>query len=161
MTLANMLRKKLAEHSYDLDDPSGSSRNTITHDGWKVVFQPETRGAVGCSLLDVTLDRASGQPVGDTRAWAERVCRKVTGLLEPLKVVEIDAGKQVALLRSAEPTPNETGLDYHEIELHSTAHAVVRRYRGFHEVGKKREQIPFTVTFEALAQLVQGITAEA
>jgi hypothetical protein len=161
MTLENILRKKLAEYSYDLEDPSGGSRNTIAHEGWKVVFRPETRGAVGCALLDVTLDRTSGPAGGDTRAWAERVCRKVTGLLEPLKVVEIDAGNQIALLRSAEPTPSDSGLDYHEVELHGTAHAVARRYRGFHEAGKKREQIPFTVTYEALAQLVRGITAEA
>jgi hypothetical protein len=161
MTLENMLRTKLAEHSYDLEDPSGSSRNTIRHDGWKVVFRPESRDVLGCSLQDVNLERVSGQAAGDTRTWAERVCRKVTGLLEPLKVVEIDAGNQVALLRSAEPTPNDSGLDYHEVELHGTAHAVVRRYRGFHEAGKKREQIPFTVTYEALAQLVRGITAEA
>jgi hypothetical protein len=159
MTLANTLRTKLAEFSYDLHDPSGSSRDTLVYEGWKVVFRPETRGAVGCALQDVTLDRVSGQPVGDTRAWAERVSRKVTGLLEPLKVVEIDAGRQVALVRSAAPTPNEAGLDYQEIELHGTAHAVVRRYRGFREAGKNREQIPFAVTFEALAQLIGGITA--
>ena len=149
MTLANTLRKKLADHT-----------NEIDHQGWHVTLRPEAQDGLSCSLWDVDLARAGAAAGGDPRAWAERISRKVTGLLEPLKLVEVDAGKQVALLRSADPTPQDPGLEYHEVELHGTAKATVRRFRGYHEAGRKREQIPFAVTYEALGLLINGITAE-
>ena len=156
MTLANTLQKKLAENT----SPEHSAPNVIQHQGWTVTFRPEAIDTLGCQLGDVTFQRETPQDTGDARAWGERICRKVTGLLEPLKLVEVDAGTQVALLRSAEPTPANPGLDYHEMELHGTNRAIVRRYRGFQEVGRKREPIPFTVTYDALAKVVDGITAE-
>jgi hypothetical protein len=156
MTLASILQKKLANRY--TDDQTGGK--TIQHQGWNVAFRPEAEDALSCSLWDVTLEREAPKPGGDPRAWAERVSRKATGLLEPLKLVEVDARKGVALLRSAEPTPQDPGLDYHEVELHGVNRATVRRFRGFHEAGKQREQIPFAVTYEALAKLIDGVTAE-
>jgi len=149
-----MLRKKLAEPPV-----AGSAGTVLPYDGWNVALRPDAQDALSCALWDVTVERPSWGRVGDPHAWGEQICRKVTGLLEPLKLVEVDAGKQIALLRSAEPTPHDSGLDYHEVELHGTNRATVRRFRGFHEAGKKREQIPFAVTYEALAQLIGGITA--
>jgi hypothetical protein len=156
MTLANTLQKKLGEH-HSADHPAP---HVIRHQGWNVSLRPEAIDTLGCQLWDVTFQREVPQAAGDPRAWAERISRKVTGLLEPLKLVELDAGQNVALVRSAEPTPGSPGLDYHEIELHGTNRAIVRRFRGFQEVGRKREHIPFTVTYDALAKVVDGITAE-
>ena len=156
MTLENMLRKKLAEAPV-----AGSAGAVLPYDGWNVILRPDAQDTLSCSLWDVIMERPAWGRDGDPRAWAEQICRKATGLLEPLKLVEIDAGKRIALLRSAEPTPRDPGLEYHEVELHGTNRATVRRFRGFQEAGRKREQIPFTVTYEALAQLVRGITAEA
>src|SRR5579864_7978202 len=126
MTLENKLRTKLGER-YALDH---SPPNVVQHEGWTVSLRPEAQDALSAQLWDVTLQR---DPVcqpgkadlqnGDPRAWAERISRKATGLLEPLKLVEVDAGQQVALLRSAEPTPKDPGVDYHEIELHGTHQA--------------------------------------
>jgi hypothetical protein len=156
MTLANTLQKKLAEHH----TPDQPAPHVIQHQGWNVSLRPEAIDTLGCRLWDITFQRETPQAACDPRAWAERISRKVTGLLEPLRLVEVDAGKKVALLRSAEPTPGNPGLDYHEIELHGTNRAIVRRFRGFPEVGRKREHIPFTVTYDAVAKVVDGITAE-
>src|SRR6266404_7045397 len=120
MTLENMLRKKLAEPPV-----AGSAGTVLPYDGWNVALRPDAQDALSCSLWDVTLER-NGDGVradADPQAWAEQICRKVTGLLEPLKLVEVDAGKQIALLRSAEATPHDAGLDYHEVELHGTNRA--------------------------------------
>jgi hypothetical protein len=118
MTLENTLQKKLGER-YHLDDQEAkTSRSPLEHNGWTVTFNTETREALSASLWDVTFQRDAQQDDGDPRTWAERISRSVTGLLEPLKLMEVDAGQNIALLRSAAPTPNDPGLDYHEIELH-------------------------------------------
>src|SRR5579871_3436452 len=97
MTLENMLRKKLA----DPPPPDGSAP-TLAHQGWNVQVRPAASDGLGCALWELTLQR-DRPAAGDVRAWAERVSRKVTGLLEPLRLLEVDAGRQVAVLRSATP----------------------------------------------------------
>src|SRR5205085_54179 len=97
---------------------------------------------------------------GDPRPWAERISRTVTGLLEPLRLIEVDAPQRIALLRSTAPTPHAPGGDYYEGDQPRTAEASVRRVRGYQEAGHKREQVPFTVTYEALAKLIGDFTAE-
>jgi hypothetical protein len=156
MTLENMLRKKLADAA-TASQPSAS----LPHQGWTATLRPEANDALSCSLGELALDRDAPPADGDPRAWGERISRKVTGLLEPLKLLEADAARQVAVLRSSAPTPKDPGLHYYEVELHGTARATVRRFRGFHETGKKREPIPFTVTYEALAKLIDDVTATA
>jgi hypothetical protein len=159
MTLENMLRKSLAEpnpYSYT----EGPPPDGFTHHGWHVKLRKEATEALSCVLWDVTLQCEGAAPAADVRAWAERVGRTVTGLLEPLKLLEVDAPQQIALLRSVAPTPRDPGLHYYELELRGAGKATLRRFQGFHEVGRPREQIPFTVTFEALAKLIDDVTAD-
>jgi hypothetical protein len=153
MTLANMLRKKLA------DPPESGSGVVLAHQGWNVGLQPAAHDTLGCALNEVALHRETGAE-GDPRPWAERVSRTATGLLEPLRLIEVDAPRRVALLRSSAPTPHDPGVEYYEVELHGTASARLRRFRGFQELGHKREQVPFTVTYEALGKLIGDFTAE-
>ncbi len=155
MTLENMLRKKLA------DPPAGQTEVVVAHQGWNVALHPAAQDSLSCSLNDATFRRAGAPVDGDPRPWAERLSRTVTGLLEPLKLIEVDAPRKVALLRSAVPTPSDPGVNYYEVELHGTAQASVRRFRGYQEPGRKREQIPFPVTYEALAKLVGDVTADS
>jgi hypothetical protein len=153
MTLENMLRKKLAE------PPESGAAAVISHQGWNVALTPAAHDTLSCALHEVRLQRDTGA-AGDPGPWAERVSRTVTGLLEPLRLIEVDAPQRIALLRSAAPTPHDPGVDYYEVELHGTARARVRRFRGFHELGHQREQVPFTVTYEALAKLIGDLMAE-
>src|SRR5437016_8578906 len=131
MTLENMLQKSLAKPP----DPGGASVS-IAHRGWNVTIRPETGDALGCALWEVALER-DAPAATDVRAWAGRISSRATGLLEPLKLHEVDADAQVALLRSTSPTPRDDGLLYTEVELRGTARAIVRRYRGFHDTGRK------------------------
>jgi hypothetical protein len=153
MTLENTLRKKLAE------PPESGTEAVLAHQGWNVALVPVAHDTLSCSLSDVRLQRDASAD-GDPRPWAERISRTVTGLLEPLRLIEVDAPRRIALLRSTAPTPHDPGLDYYEVELHGIARASLRRFRGFQEAGQRREQIPFTVTYEALAKLIGDFTAE-
>lgn len=156
MTLENMLPKKLADAA-----AAGQAAAAVSHQGWTARLQPEAHDALSCALGELALERDAPAADGDPRAWGERISRKVTGLLEPLKLLEADAARHVAVLRSAVPTAKDPGLHYTEVELHGTNRATVRRFRGFHEAGKKREPIPFTVTYEALAKLIDDVIATA
>jgi hypothetical protein len=155
MTLENTLRKSLAEAP-----PDAGGRIAFSHEGWTVAVRPDSSDALSCSLWDLSVQRDGASAGGDVRAWAEQTAQKVTGLLEPLKVHEVDDARQVALLRSSAPTPRDPGLHYTEVELQGTRQATVRRFRGFHDTSRSREQIPFAMTHEAIAKMIGDITAD-
>jgi len=154
MTLENTLKTKLADPR-----PPGQDSVAVPHGNWTVSVAPQQNDAIGCSVNDLTIERAAPLP-GDQKAWAERIAKKATGLLEPLKLLEVDAGRQTTVLRSAEPTPKETGVHYYEVQLNGMTKANVRRYEGHTEPSQKREQVPFTLTYEGLAKLIGDVTDE-
>jgi hypothetical protein len=81
----------------------------------------------------------------------------VTGLLEPLKLLEVDETQQEALLRSNTPTKKGEQLAYYEVHLFGTHRATVRRFQARHgESG--REQVAYALTHEVLAKLAGDIT---
>jgi hypothetical protein len=154
MTLENTLKKRLAD-----PPPKDGGPTVIPHNGWNVSIRPEASDAIGASLHELSVERDTAPASGDVHAWADRVSRKVTGLLEPLVLHELDKTQEVAILRSATPTPKDPGVHYTEVELQGTSKATVHRYRGYHEAGHKREQIPFTLTHEGLAKMIDDITS--
>jgi hypothetical protein len=161
MTLDETLRQKLADWQ-----PPGDGRQTlIVPDegaGWTVQMTADRHNDLGSSLWEVLMLRTStprAQGSEALRAWAERICGRVTGLLEPLHVVEIDTQRQEALLRSENPARRGQDLCYYELLLKGTAQAILRRYQAVREAGR-REQVPFTLTHEVLAKFVVDVTAD-
>jgi hypothetical protein len=154
MTLENMLRTKLA-------DPAASAGRhdmALTHHGWTVTLTVERGDAFSSLLWEVALRRDTPRP-GDLKGWADDVAGRATGLLEPLKLLEVDEARLVALLRSAVPTAADAGLNYYEVLL-APASAQLRRYQGYTTPVQPRQQIAFTLTHEALAKLLRDVTGE-
>lgn len=156
MTLENLLKRRLADWRPDtaddrltLDDPAG---------GWRATVQADVVETVGGRLRELSLARLSppAQPVPLARR-AEAVAGRVTGLLEPLRVVEIDAAGDVAQLRSDAPAAEGDVLSYYEVTLHGHGGARVTRY----EAGRqgRRRQVAFALTHDALGKLVRDLTA--
>ncbi len=155
MNLENTVLQKLAETK-----PVGERHELTISDGaWTAHLTYDRRDELSGRLWEVALHRNSTAD-GDVQAWADRVAKRVAGLMESLKVVEVDAVKQQALLRSATPTAKGDDLFYYEILLRGTANATMRRFQCSQQVGKKREQIAFALTHETLAKLVADVTAE-
>jgi hypothetical protein len=155
MNLAEHLLQKLARWRPD-------SRQTldVTHpeSGWTVRVDAGHVEALGSRLWEVTLQR-SGAPVAfDLKTHAEKVADRVTGLLEPLRLVEVDASEGVALLRSDKAAAWGDGLFYYELLLRSDR-AALRRYQAPSAEHHHRRQVPFTLTHEALAKLVADLAA--
>src|SRR5262245_21190024 len=149
MTLANKVRQKLSEspaadarHDFNVADDAGE---------WSLYLTAERRDAWTTVAWELSLRRAHGN--GDVAAWAEQIADNAGGLLEPLRVVEVDAPRNQALRRSNPPTDRDGKVFYYEAVLQGTGSALVRRFEGTHVSGK-REQVAFALTNEVLANFV-------
>jgi hypothetical protein len=159
MTLEETVLQKLADWR-----TAGEGRHqlVVPHaaSGWAVHVTADRQDELSCSAWELVLQRTrdeAGSPrrVGD---WAKATATSVTSLLEALCVVEVDERRDEALLRSKEPTKRQESLYYYELLLKGTRQGTVRRFRASHE-GERREQVPFTLTHEAIAKLAADIAA--
>lgn len=155
MTLNEPLLQKLSEWR-----PEGSGRQLLAvsdpASGWTASVTAERVDATGCLVWELALrrDRAGT----DLAAWAKRAASRVTGLVEPLKVVEVDPARGEALLRSDEPSTRADQLFYYEAILNRAGSATVRRYQASHQLGSHRQQHAFSLTHEVLAKLAADLT---
>jgi hypothetical protein len=159
MTLAETVRRKLA------DWRPGQGRQLLAvpdeGTGWSLTLTADRTDSLGCLAWEFRLERTprSAASVAALQGWAEQVAHRVTGLLEPLKVVEVDAQRHEALLRSQEPTASGDTLSYYEVLLRGTEVALVRRYRASRLTETRREQVAFALTHDALVKLAIDLTA--
>jgi hypothetical protein len=156
MTLAEALRAKLADWT-----PAGPGRHSLSHTdpdaGWAVAVSADRADGVGCLAWEIGAARTGPAPAGLTqRQWADRIADRATGLLEPLKVLEVDATQDEAVLRSDGPAVSGDAVKYYEVRLSGTDRATVRRYEAS-RTSSGRTQVPFAVTHEAVAKLAGDI----
>jgi hypothetical protein len=158
MTLGETLLQRLADWR-----PQGRQTLTAAPEGagWTVAVTADRSDEVGCLLWELTLRRTTPPTAcWSVQAWAERAASRVTGLLEPLKVYEVDSLRDEALLRSDGPAQRGEALFYYELLLRGSGEAVLRRYQAAHNGQARREQATFALTHEALAKLATDLTAD-
>jgi hypothetical protein len=150
MTLRKAVQQKIAEWQ-----PAAGQRQSLViadeGSGWTITLTVDRKDDVGCLIWELTLRRGKGTEAA-LDSWAKEVAARVTGLLEPLKVVEVDSRRNEALLRSAEPTGSAEGLHYYEVLLKGSSEMLLRRYQGFAEDTRRRRQLLFALTHEVLAK---------
>lgn len=156
MTLPESLLPKLSEWH-----PAGTGRHelsaTAPDAGWAVHLTADKADTLSCLAWELALARTGEAPAGLTlRAWAEGVAARATGLLEPLKLLEVDDARGEALLRSAPPAKKGERVTYYEVRLDGLARAVVRRFAAT-RTASGREQVAFALTHEVLAKLAGDI----
>jgi hypothetical protein len=161
MNLVKNLRQKLADteptserHDLQVTDAGSGSAVTIA------TLQSD---AMSCLALELSVRRPA-PPGVDMRQWAERIAERVTSLLEPLKVLEVDTQRGQALLRSAVGVRNQdSSLTYFEVILEGTTSADVRRYQTATQAddtaSTRRIQVAFALTHEGLLKLVSDLVA--
>jgi hypothetical protein len=156
MTLGNNLLEKLSEWQ----PPTGRNDLVVgdTDAGWTVTVTAERSDALGCLLWDLTLRRIGG--VTDLTGWANRLAECASGLLEPLKVIEVDTERRQAQLRSEAPFQRGDKRFYYEVALIGDGSASLRRFQAA-TTSARREQVAFALTHEALAKLVEDVLASA
>jgi hypothetical protein len=159
MTLAETLQAKLANWH-----PAGDGRHSWAESfpdaGWAVQLAADRTDTLGCLVWELSLVRTADAPAGLTlSAWAARVADRVSGLMEDLRVVEVDETRGEAILRSDEPSTRGDELHYYEVRLSGCTHAVVRRFHANRAAGTRREQVAFALTHEVLAKLAGDIAS--
>ena len=156
MTLAEKLLPKLSEWL-----PAGNGRHSWSTEeaGWAIGLAADKADSLSCLVWELTLTRATAAPAKLTlKSWAEGIAARVEGLREDVKVYEIDAESNVAVLRSEQPHAKGDALAYYEVKLHGTSNAVVRRFAAS-KTAPGREQVAFALTHEVLAGLAEAIGA--
>lgn len=93
-------------------------------------------------------------------AWADRVARQVTYLMEDLVLIEADATGVEVELRSQKPTARHDQRLYYEARLDRTGCLRLSRVR-FDESTRRRSETPFQLTSETLERLTDDLVATA
>ncbi|QEH37770.1 hypothetical protein OJF2_63610 [Aquisphaera giovannonii] len=96
----------------------------------------------------------------ELNAWGTRLADRVTYLLEPLKVLEIDAGGGEVQLRSQAPTPRNDRRSYYEVRLFRSGLLRLERI-AFDEATRRRERAACHLTREVLERLANDIVASS
>lgn len=161
MTLAETLLPKLADWR-----PAGEGRHGIAigvpEHGWTVHLTAERVETVGCVLAEVQAGRDTpvAEDAAALEAHARRVAGRVTGLLEPLRLVEIDRAHHVAMLRSDAPANKGDVVSYYEVKFQGRNRVTLARYQATKGSPAQRKAIPFSLTHEALAKVVDDLLRE-
>jgi hypothetical protein len=156
MTLTESLLPKLSEWG-----PTGAGRHSwsaaFPECGWTVGLTADKADTLSCLVWELTLSRTGEPPASLTLgAWAAAVADRVSGLMEPLKVYEVDATRNEAVLRSESPAKKGEALAYYEVRLAGLSGATVRRFSASKtEAG--RAQVAFAATHETIAKLAGDI----
>lgn len=157
MSLDALLLERLANWRPDNERATLDLADTAS--GWSAAVTAECVDVVGCRLWELALRRPAGAPAVELRSRAEEVCRRTTGLLEPLALVEVDSVRQVAQLRSEQPGQQGDDRFYYEVLLEGEGGCVVRRFQAPQATEPRRRQVAFTLTHEVLAKLVRDLIA--
>jgi hypothetical protein len=126
--------------------------------GWTLTLDTERSDSLGCKLNTLRLYATGGdQPLSQEKLaqWSKNLASCVTGLLEPLRVLEIDATQGIAQLRSDKPSASGDIVLYYEVILTANRTCDLNRFRGYVAENKVREKIPFTLTHEVIAKFAQ------
>jgi len=154
--LDEILLEKLANWRPDTANPTLDVIDTPGN--WRVTVEPQAVDRIGADLHRLTVRPVNAVPRGSLRDQAERLAHQVTGLLEPLRLVEIDEPLAVAQLRSVSPAPHANGVRYYEVERHADGTTHLGRFET-HPGEGKRQSIPFSLTQEALGKIVRDFTS--
>jgi hypothetical protein len=90
--------------------------------------------------------------------WGNRLAGRVTYLMEPLQVLEIDAQGGELQIRSQSPTPRDEQKGYYEVRLFRNGSLRMERF-VFDGASRKRCQTACQLTREVLERLSDDIAA--
>jgi hypothetical protein len=156
MSLDGLLLEKLAKWRPD-GRQALEVKDSDSH--FDAIVTADAVDVVGCRLWELSLRRADqSKPETDLKTRAETIVGRVSGLLETLALIELDASRDAALLRSATPGRRGDAISYYELLLEGNGSTTMRRYEGPHGEETRRQQIPYTLTHDSLGKLVSDLT---
>ncbi len=117
-----------------------------------------TGGAVGLALDSLEYRLLDHPPLtkAELKGWADRLVAKLTYLMEPLVVLELDAEVGQAQLRSQSPSERQSMRTYYEIQVDRNASLRLARVT-FDEATRKRSAATCQFTREAIERLANDL----
>jgi hypothetical protein len=114
--------------------------------------------AIGCAVDQFSFHtgRLTGASLEKLKKIGEDLSRRVTYLLEPIAIIEIDAEGITVQLRSSPPSQENGVTTYYELTINPSG-LNLRRYQS--QSGQPRQAIPAHFTHEALRRLAKDVTA--
>jgi hypothetical protein len=146
--------------------PVGEGRHTWSHvlsdHNWNVLITANQVDSLSAKIWELNAARINliDSNTQQLTAWADKIAKRVTGLMEPLQVIEIDSTRQEAILRSQSPTNRGDQAFYYEVKLLGTSRADVRRYQSTPKSSNRRQQVAFALTHEVTAKLFSDLISE-
>ena len=111
---------------------------------------------VGCAVVELECQAIGRKTASnDLVRYANDLCKRVTYLMEPLRVVEFDP-KAGALVLSEKPRRKGESVGYYHFHAKPTGATVLHRVE-FNPKSKQRIFSPFALTHEQLEQLVEDL----
>jgi len=132
--------------------------------GWTVDAGPTVEAeltavdSLSCALRELRIAAPEFATASLTalEAWADRVCQRVTYLLEHIGPLEADAAAQAVLVRSTPPTNVEGRKSFYEMWVKAPGVVSLRRFN--HAPGDaSRQQVDLQITHEALLKLLRDV----
>jgi len=126
----------------------------------RLVLDVRAHSVVGLELnhLDYRLESPdrTDWTIDDLKAWGDRIAARVTYLMEPLVVLEVDSEGVEVELRSQSPTPRGQLKSFYEARL--GREGAVRLLRlGFEEPDRRRKALSFQLSREVLERLADDL----
>jgi hypothetical protein len=112
------------------------------------------------TALEFTTTIRPEWPSDALRGWGDRVANRVTYLMEPLKVLEVDAGGGEVQIRSQSPTPRPERRGYYEVRLFRQGSLRMERF-VLDDATRERRSTPCQFTREVIERLADDIAASA
>ena len=115
---------------------------------------------LACTALEFTTSSRAEWTSEGLGAWGERLAGRVSYLLEPLKVLEVDRDGGEVQIRSQNPTTRSEQRGYYEVRLSQQGSLRLERFT-FDEATRQRRPIACQFTREVLERLADDIAASA
>ena len=157
MTLSRKIAAALDENTRAYNLPCSV---TVDEGPDRVTLEIAALDSVGVALDGLeyaTTDRKEWLPQ-DLNAWGDRIARKVTYLMEPLHVLEVDGGRGEVQLRSQAPTHRGDARNYYEVRLGREGVCRVERFT-YDPAEKRRRRTPCHLTREVVERLAEDLAA--
>ena len=165
------MEKSFREKSFDSKDSLIRTANDQYLLEWKsgdVTLKAEiaAEDTIGLLLSGLTVEKdiqENQNPVAYLRAAAEAIEKKITYLMEPLKLVELDSTSNALQIRSEKPEIQDSGISYFECILKSGRwfgyrnSLLLRRYSQRPNQEKDRRVTPFPLTKKQFGRLIDDL----
>lgn len=144
----------------DLDPLPGPVALAVEDGGHRLRLDLIASGPVGLAFDALSYSAAPAPDLSTEalRAWADRLAGRVTYLMEPLVVVELDPVAGEAELRSHAPTPRGEVKSFYEVHLNRSGHLDLSRVI-FDDLSRRRRPAPCQLTREVLERLLDDLVA--